>query len=58
MVLRISNAAVSILINFTIQVKRTVKVVLVKCSLRHGPALVASNFVITKQFHKAKMKRQ
>jgi putative exporter of polyketide antibiotics len=58
MVLRISNAAVSILISFTIQAKRTVKAVLVRCSLLHGPALAASNFVTIKQFHRAKMKRR
>ena len=55
---RISSAAVSILINYMILAKRIVKIVLVKCSLLHGLALVASNLVIIKQYRKGRMRKQ
>ena len=54
---RISSAAVSILISYMILVKRIVKIVLVKCSLLHGRALVASSLVSIKQYLRGRMKR-
>jgi hypothetical protein len=54
---RISSAAVSILISYTILVKRIVRIVPAKCSLLHGLALVASSLVSIKQYLKGRMKR-
>ena len=54
---RISSAAVSILISYTILVKRIVKIVRAKCSLLHGLALVVSSLVSIKQYLRGRMKR-
>jgi hypothetical protein len=54
---RILSAAVSILINYTILVKRIVRIVRAKCSLLHGLALVVSSLVSIKQYLRGRMKR-
>ena len=53
---RISSAVVSILISYTILVKKIVKIVHVKCSLLHGLALVASSLVSIKQYLRGRVK--
>ena len=54
---RISSAAVSILISYTILVKKIVKIVRAKCSLLHGLALVASSLVSIKLYLRGRMKK-